>query len=516
MVRLLKSIFETNQPNELKRIQSIIDLMPVTISCKDVRNDLRIMLWNRTNARTWGKNKDQVLGKVDSELWPAEIATHIREQDLNALALKTSLHDSIEEQFSLGNGATLWLRTWRIPLLNELHQADFLITISQEITKSKQLEDEIKQQQHVLKSISLNAPCMFYQFKKDANGAFSFPLVSRKARDIFGISEIEMMSDPSSILSKVLPEDAAYFFSSIDESANTLKTWRWEGRFLNRDQKVIWVSVASDPHKQEDGSIVWDGVATDVTETKEVEAKEKEQQARLAAASRLVSLGEMAGAIAHELNTPLSCILMGSEHISESLKESTPNYADVARFADLIKNTTEKMAKIVMGLKTLARSSETDPMQTASIGALVDQTVSFCQQKFQAHDIRLIHHTFETAAFIECKEVEIAQVLVNLLNNAFDAVVETENAWVRIFSTETDEYIRIHIADSGSGIPQEIQSKIFEPFFTTKAPGKGTGLGLSISHKIIERHGGKLSIDPVASTTTFIIQLPKSKLRLVG
>lgn len=515
MFRLLKNILEQDPSYDLQRIQSIIDLMPILVVCKDIHNGLRIRLWNKASARLWQKEMDQVLGKQDSEIWPSKVASALREKDLFAISMNTPDEAGKEETFTLDNGEIIWLKTWRIPIRNSTNDADFLMTISQDITASKRLEQELRKRRKMLRSISLNAPGMFYQFKMEPNGHFSFPLVSHKASKILGISPREIMKDAMAVHNRVHPEDTEHLLTSIHESAKTLSTWRWEGRLLKDDNTgVTWVSFASDPHQDEDGSIIWDGIATDITAKKEAESRARDQEAKLLAASRLVCLGEMAGAIAHEMNTPLSCILMGSEQISECLNESNPNYAAVAQFSELIKNTTERMAKIVMGLRTLARSAEGDAMNPASIGALVDQTVSFCKQKFQGHRIRLVYHTIETASFVDCKEVEIAQVLVNLLNNAFDAVVGTENAWVRISSTETDEHIQIRIADSGSGIPVEIRSRIFEPFFSTKEPGKGTGLGLCISHRIIERHGGKLLLDAESASTTFVLELPKSKLRL--
>jgi signal transduction histidine kinase len=112
---------------------------------------------------------------------------------------------------------------------------------------------------------------------------------------------------------------------------------------------------------------------------------------------------------------------------------------------------------------------------------------------------------------LDCREVQLSQVILNLLNNAFDAISELPNKWVHLESRMNEGIIEIRVIDSGSGIPEELREKILQPFFTTKEVGQGTGLGLSISKGIIESHGGTLSIDIKSQNTCFVIQIPQAK-----
>lgn len=108
-------------------------------------------------------------------------------------------------------------------------------------------------------------------------------------------------------------------------------------------------------------------------------------------------------------------------------------------------------------------------------------------------------------AFIFCDEIEIEQVVVNLINNAIDAVKDLPDRWIKIYILQEQDNILLKIIDSGLGIPLVVQDKLFDPFFTTKKVGEGTGLGLSITKGILDEHGATLTIDRQASNTCFVV-----------
>lgn len=118
--------------------------------------------------------------------------------------------------------------------------------------------------------------------------------------------------------------------------------------------------------------------------------------------------------------------------------------------------------------------------------------------------VELPHHEIK----ISCHPAQISQIILNLLNNSFDAVSVLEEKWVRLVVKENKNDVEIQVTDSGKGIPYEYQSKLTQPFFTTKASGKGTGLGLSISQVIAEAHHGELYLDKESKNTRFIVKLP--------
>lgn len=111
---------------------------------------------------------------------------------------------------------------------------------------------------------------------------------------------------------------------------------------------------------------------------------------------------------------------------------------------------------------------------------------------------------------MHCDRLQNSQVLLNLLNNAYDATDTNEERWIEVEYDENSQFDILTVTNSGPRISNEIISKIFNPFFTTKDVGKGTGLGLSISKSILDRHGGSIDVHPDSLYTSFVLKLPKN------
>lgn len=235
-----------------------------------------------------------------------------------------------------------------------------------------------------------------------------------------------------------------------------------------------------------------------------------EQRAVLIQKSKLASLGQMAGGIAHEINTPLAIIDMELEQIVENIKDNTLTNEDLSESITTVHSTTARIAKIINGLRFFARDGSKLPMEKAHLDTIIEETLSFCSEQMRLRNISVeVVKNYEEELIINCRSVEISQVLLNLLNNSNDAISASSDKWIKLIITDEDEHIEMNVIDSGTGIPAEIQDKIMQPFFTTKSFGKGTGLGLSISHGIIESHRGKFFIDSTCSNTKFTVIIPK-------
>jgi signal transduction histidine kinase len=247
-------------------------------------------------------------------------------------------------------------------------------------------------------------------------------------------------------------------------------------------------------------------------EIKERQAAEEvatRSQEQLVNNSKMAALGEMAGGMAHEINTPLATITLLVDLLDDLIAEETFDKVEVGNAVGSIRETTNRIAKIVSGLRTFARDGTVDKMQPVLLKNLVDDTLSFCRERFKNNGVRLevaeIDKSFTTLG----RAVELSQVVLNLLNNSYDAIESETDKWIKISVTEEKTVFKIRISDCGKGIPQDVQTKMFQPFFTTKPIGKGTGMGLSISSGIIKKHSGEISIDNSSPNTCFVIQLPR-------
>ncbi len=238
-----------------------------------------------------------------------------------------------------------------------------------------------------------------------------------------------------------------------------------------------------------------------------------EQRAILIQKSKLASLGEMAGGIAHEINTPLAIIGMKVEQLMESVEENSLDNEELTSSLKVIKSTNDRIAKIISGLRFVVRDGSQMPMEPVLVSFLIDETCSFCKEKMRLSDIEFsIVRDFPSDLKITCRSVEISQVLLNILNNAIDAVMDHPEKRISLHTSVDEDNIIFRISDSGPGISPEIREKVMQPFFTTKALGKGTGLGLSISRGIIEAHKGRFYIDNESSSTCFVIVLPLKEI----
>jgi signal transduction histidine kinase len=137
--------------------------------------------------------------------------------------------------------------------------------------------------------------------------------------------------------------------------------------------------------------------------------------------------------------------------------------------------------------------------------------LSLCAEKFRTSGVDLIVEPIPDLT-LHCRPVQISQVLLNLLTNAFQAASRQEQNWIKVAVREAGKSVYISVTDSGRGISDEVRSRMFEPFFTTKEVGQGTGLGLSTSRSIVHAHNGDLVYDTDAGHTRFSIRLPAQTL----
>lgn len=235
----------------------------------------------------------------------------------------------------------------------------------------------------------------------------------------------------------------------------------------------------------------------------------EEERARTFSSSKFAALGEMASGIGHEINNPMTVIELNTDHLKYLL--SSPEFtkeAAIERVA-VISKTVKRVAKIIKSMRNFSREGQDDPFLTENIAKIIDDTLVFCAERFKNHEIKLEVSRPEDVT-LNCRSVQISQVLLNLLNNSFDAIENLPEKWIKLEVKANPSTLLISITDSGRGILESNREKIFQPFFTTKPVGKGTGLGLSLSRQIILNHGGSLTLDTKSPHTRFVIQLARS------
>lgn len=214
---------------------------------------------------------------------------------------------------------------------------------------------------------------------------------------------------------------------------------------------------------------------------------------------KLAVMGEMAGGIGHEINNPLA-IIQGTNRIILKLTEKDPlkNQQKIIDSTVKIKGVVERITKIIRNLRDMSRDTSDDPMEKVQLSEILDYTMEISNLKKANSEVQcnmIVDQDLSIESlFTFGRKIEIEQVLINIINNAFDAVEDSEVKEVDVLVSADKDSIFIDIKDSGPGITEEVKDKIFQPFFTTKDVGKGTGMGLSISSRIIRNNGGDLIV----------------------
>lgn len=227
---------------------------------------------------------------------------------------------------------------------------------------------------------------------------------------------------------------------------------------------------------------------------------------QLVHSSKLAALGEMTGAMAHEINTPLSAILLLASQLEE--KEVSTDSEYVQKVGEKIKKMTDRVAKIIKGLKIYSRDGQTDSFEKSKLSEIIDDTLALCSERFRQKGVLFELASFDQSLQLDCRPVQISQILLNLLNNSYDVICEQELRWIRMNVSCDNYFAYIKVLDSGHRIPDHIKIRLFQSFFTTKSFGKGTGLGLSVSRKIAQQHQGDLYIDESEVNTCFVLKVP--------
>ncbi len=238
------------------------------------------------------------------------------------------------------------------------------------------------------------------------------------------------------------------------------------------------------------------GFVRDLTERQQTEARLQELQSELVHISRLTAMGEMASALAHELNQPLSAIanyVKGSHRLLAARADP-----EAERLRDALDKAGEqalRAGEIIRRLREFVRRGETET-QVESVGKLVEEAAALALVGARQHGVRVRFNLDPQADLVYADKVQVQQVLHNLLRNAIEAMVEDDSPKRELCVSarrKDGDMVEVSVADTGPGISPEIVAQLFQPFITTKS--QGMGVGLSISRTIIEAHGGNLWVE---------------------
>ena len=254
-------------------------------------------------------------------------------------------------------------------------------------------------------------------------------------------------------------------------------------------------------------------ILSDVTEQRRNEMLLAEQQARSELNSQLVSMGEMASSLAHELNQPLSAISNYAFVVESSMRKAgVPEEHKMLYSMQRIAAQTKRAGGIIKRIRSFTRRS--DPkMEMIAISTLVNEVTELANIQARRHNAKLEFFIAQDVHEVYCDEIMIEQVLLNLIKNGIEAAASIKGNAPKVSLTvyrNADQYLVFEVADNGCGIKDEDKEHLFDPFFTTKSAGMG--MGLNICRTIVELHHGRLTIsDNIGQGAIFTLLLPARK-----
>jgi two-component system sensor histidine kinase DctS len=252
----------------------------------------------------------------------------------------------------------------------------------------------------------------------------------------------------------------------------------------------------------------WMGSILDITERKRARELFRQQEEKLASTARLVTVGEMASTIAHELNQPLSAIASYITGSLNLLADGETGRGEVQEALRKAGQQTQRAGRIIRRVHDFVRKSE--PTRTAvRVNSVVEEAVAFAEAEARKRRVRIVPRLAEQDPEVQADPLLLQQVVLNLVRNAMDAMAATPVAEreIRVTTEAGPEGVRVSISDRGCGISPEIREKLFEPFFTTKP--EGMGMGLNICRSIMELHRGRVWAEPnPGGGTVFSFSLP--------
>jgi len=238
------------------------------------------------------------------------------------------------------------------------------------------------------------------------------------------------------------------------------------------------------------------------------ETSRKAAERRLLESAKLASLGAMAGNVCHEINNPLTVIIINSKILTSQVETKTFSSQDVIERCDRISQTANRIANIVHSLQLYAGNESEDAKESVDLKSIIDSSLLLCGQSFKTKEVYVKQNSVPADLYIKANRSQVSQVLLSLFANAFEAATTSKEKWIEIFAKKAGDSVQLTITDSGPGIPKHLQEKLFTPFFTTKPTGNGIGLGLSTCTRIMQGHNGDLRFDPQSPHTRFVLHFP--------
>lgn len=521
--------------------QSLVQQLPQNVFRKDAQG--RITFANSTYCKTIKMSLEQLIGKTDFDLFPADLASKYVEDDRSVM--RTGVSFEAVEIHRLQSGARIHVQVVKTPVYDAHGAIVGVQGIFWDVTARVRAEEILTASERHYRQ--LTEATLDGIILADCNAVIQ--LFNPAAERMFGYRAAEVIGQKISTL-------VAHEYRAAHEAGFKRYLETQQPRLIGRTAEVlarhkdgsafpveialnVLSSAAESFHADAPASVQFLASIRDLTERNKLRAVLLQNE-------KLASIGLLSAGIAHEINNPISFVannLSVLERDAKALTELVDLYTstreELARFAPELasqiraleekielpylrenlvlmlartRDGVERVSRIVQSLRGFARTDAPD-QQLVHIPDLIQSSLEILHGRFRQSGIA-VEQDHAADPRVTCVQTQLSQVILNLLVNAFQAVesYRKKGGRVSIRTRRQGPEMLIEVEDNGPGIKPEHLARLFDPFFTTKEVGEGTGLGLAISHNIVEAHGGHIEVDSsVNEGATFRVYLPLAR-----
>jgi PAS domain S-box-containing protein len=402
-----------------------------------------------------------------------------------------------EARLRRADGEYLWFLFRGEPLRDELGKIVKWYGTTTDIEDRKRAEEEITRQKEIFQKIFEHIPVMIAFIGKEGD----VELVNPEWERTIGWTLKELREQNLDIFTEAYP-DPQYRQKVLDFVAASTGQWT-DLKVRVRDGRVIDAAVAV-VHLSDGTSLA---IGQDITERERTEAALQEAQGRLAHVTRVLDMGELAAAIAHEVNQPLAAIVTNANFCLRQLANAAPNFDKLREAISEIANDGTRASTVISRIRALLQKGAPERV-ALDVNQIIQEVIMLLRNEITRSRVSLRTHLAPDLPGVSGDPVQLQQVLINLIMNGIEAMHSLTDPLreLVIKSSRDHNEVFVQVQDSGTGLDPEQALHIFEPFFTTKP--EGIGMGLSISRSIIESHGGRLWAESNSKGARFQFTLP--------
>jgi len=461
--------------------------------------------WNEQAAAIFGWNQAEAIGRRMSELIIPEEQRAAHERGLRHFLASGNgplLRQRIEMAAVKRSGVHFPVELQVMPL--KLGEDWFFSAFIRDITESKLAQQLLRQSEFHLRQMTETIPEMLWSASPD--GLIDY--CNMRVLDYSGLSGEEIMGEGWRNL--LHPDDADRAAQIWTSCLATGEPYRVEVRILHAaDRAYRWCITSALPLVDQDGRILkWFGTVVDMHDWKQSQEELRKTQAELAHVTRVMTIGQFTASIAHEVNQPLSGILMNAGTCLRMLDSDPPNIVGARETARRTIRDGNRASDVITRLRGLFRKNAASE-ESVDVNDATREVIALSISELQSNRIVVQQELAENLPAVKGDRIQIQQVILNLLRNASDAMRDIDDRPRQLLirtGKDDSNNVQLTVRDTGIGFSSNTANRLFESFYTTK--NDGMGIGLSISRSIIEAHRGRLwasANDGPGSSFTFAI-----------